>query len=110
MTALLNEELVKGSADFSETYAYVFTNSVFQLSDDLRNDAVLLKRLPFSLTAAVENTRSKILFEQNIQSSVVVDPSGLTINGTFENSHEFSKPLNIGKPKINKADYSFDWR
>ena len=95
ITTLLNEELVKGSTDFSETYAFIFANPVFALSDDLRNDAVLLKRFPFSLIVAIEDTRSKILFEQNVQSSIVVDPSGLTINGNFENSSEFSKPMNI---------------
>ena len=95
ITTLLNEELVKGSTDFSETYAFIFANPVFALSDDLRSDAVLLKRFPFSLSVAVEDTRSRILFEQSVQSSIVVDPSGLTISGSFENSPEFSRPMNI---------------
>lgn len=95
VTTLLNEELVKGSTDFSESYSLVIANPVITLSDDLRNDAVLLKRFPFNLVVAIENSRSKVLFEEYIQSAIVVDPSGLTINGNTENSMKFTNPLNL---------------
>jgi hypothetical protein len=93
ITALLNEELIKGSTDFSESYAYVISNPVVSLSDDLRNDSVLLKRFPLNLIVAVENSRSKILFQEYIQTCTVIDPSGMTINGNTDNSNKFSHPL-----------------
>lgn len=84
ITALLNEELIKGSTDFSESYAFVISNPLITLSDDLRNDSVLLKRFPLNLEVAVENSRSKVLFIEYIQTCTVIDPSGMTIIGTTD--------------------------
>jgi len=59
ITALLNEELVKGSTDFSESYAFVINCPTITLSDDLRNDSVLLKRFPFNIVICIEDSRSQ---------------------------------------------------
>jgi hypothetical protein len=95
VTALLNEELIKGSTDYSESYAFVISNPVITLSDDLRNDSVLLKRFPLNLVVAIENSRAKVLFEEYIQTCTVIDPSGMTIIGNTENSIKLNYPINL---------------
>ena len=110
VTTLLNEELIKGSTDFSESYSLVISNPVISLSEDLRNDAVMLKRFPFNLVVAIENSRSKTLFEEYIQSAIVVDPSGLTITGNTENSIKFQTPLCVANSGNKTKSLMEEWK
>lgn len=103
ITALLNEELIKGSTDFSETYAYVFNFSHFTLSDDLRNDSVLLKRFPFNLIVCIEDSRSHVIIQEYIQTCTVIDPSGMTITGNTENNYKFSHSFSLTKPNDKRS-------
>jgi len=64
VTALLNEELIKGSTDFSESYAFVISSSHLSLSEDLRNDSVVLKRLPIGLKVSVEDSNNNEMFHE----------------------------------------------
>jgi len=95
VTALLNEELIKGSTDFSESYAYVISSSRISLSEDLRNDSVVLKRLPITLKISVDNINKQEMFHEYVHTFCQVDPSGLTLTGNLDNSVKFSNSLNL---------------
>lgn len=107
VTALLNEELIKGSTDFSESYAFVISSGHLSLSEDLRNDSVILKRLPMTLKLSVERSTTEEMFYEFAHTYCAIDPSGLTVTGNFENSVRFSNPLNLtpkGKSKGTKSE------